>query len=248
MEGIESAADQRQAAAQVREDIRAQLSGFVDAGYGGIMTSEGVFDQFDTPTHLAPEELDRADNSRTDIGLHLLHALCAAAETEGLFVQLFLGVRGNWANRQGGTPANDPERILNLHGLFQRYDCPFELVLAAELNTLDLVQAARIFPHVHLGGLWWYNFRASSYRRTMQVRLEALPPLKSALVASDARCIEWCYGKILLVKRLMADYLYDQVTLGWLSTQDALWVAREWLHDAAARLYAKGNLSKESMF
>jgi glucuronate isomerase len=71
----------------------------------------------------------------------------------------------------------------------------------------------------------------------MQVRLEAVPASKSALVASDARCIEWCYGKILLVKRLLADFLYDQITLGWIDRSDALWVAREWLHDAAARRY-----------
>jgi glucuronate isomerase len=113
----------------------------------------------------------------------------------------------------------------------------FELVIGAPGNNMDAVQPARIYPNVHVGGLWWYNFRSSTYRQAMQVRLEAVPASKCALVASDARCIEWCYGKILLVKHLLADFLYDQITLGWIDRSDALWVAREWLHDAAARRY-----------
>ena len=64
-----------------------------------------------------------------------------------------------------------------------------------------------------------------------------MPAAKSVLVASDARCIEWCYGKILLVKWLLSDFLYRQLSLGWLTGEEALWVAREWLHDAAARRY-----------
>jgi glucuronate isomerase len=64
-----------------------------------------------------------------------------------------------------------------------------------------------------------------------------VPASKSSIVATDARCIEWCYGKTLLVKWLLADFLHRQVKHQWLSEDDALWVAREWLHDAAARRY-----------
>ena len=71
----------------------------------------------------------------------------------------------------------------------------------------------------------------------MQKRFEALPPSKCAFVASDARHIEWCYGKILLVKRLVADFLYDQIALGWIDEETALEVARCWLHDSGADLY-----------
>jgi len=87
------------------------------------------------------------------------------------------------------------------------------------------------------GGLWWFNFRASTYRETMRYRLEALPASRCTLLASDARCIEWVYCKTLVVKRLLAEFLSDQLERGWLDQDTALYVAREWLHDAAARLY-----------
>jgi glucuronate isomerase len=42
---------------------------------------------------------------------------------------------------------------------------------------------------------------------------------------------------VLLVKRLLAEVLYDQIERGWLGPDDALWVAREWLYGAAAARY-----------
>ena len=81
------------------------------------------------------------------------------------------------------------------------------------------------------------TFRPSTYNHAMQVRFEAVPASKSTIVASDARCIEWCYGKILLVKMLLSDFLHKQIKHGWIDREGALWVAREWLHDAAARRY-----------
>jgi glucuronate isomerase len=153
-----------------------------------------------------------------------------------MFAQMFLGVERDVTHRTA-MAVNNPRRIIDLYRLFERYNCGFELVVGAPQNNLDAAQAARIYPNVHLGGLWWYNFRQSTYADALQVRVEAVPAEKSAIVASDARCIEWCYGKILLVKWLVADFLHQTVNRGWLSKGDALWVAREWLHDAAARRY-----------
>ena len=80
-------------------------------------------------------------------------------------------------------------------------------------------------------GVWlYYRFRASTYRASMQQRLESLPPTKSVLVLSDGRCIEWCFGKLLLVEHLLAEVLQEQIERGWPSRGHALWVASEWLY------------------
>ncbi|MGB2822335.1 MAG: hypothetical protein WBF17_15220 [Phycisphaerae bacterium] len=67
-----------------------------------------------------------------------------------------------------------------------------------------------------------------------------MPATRRTLVATDARCIEWAYCKTLLVKELLADFLYDRIRRGWLDEEVAMYVAAEWLHDAAARLYRAG--------
>jgi len=58
------------------------------------------------------------------------------------------------------------------------------------------------------------------------------------VIATDARCIEWAYIKTVFVKRLLAEFLCDQVRRGWLDEPAALAAARWWLHDTAEGLYA----------
>ena len=235
---IQHAGDQTAELEAVGHDIDTHLAGNAHAGYRGIMTSEDPFDRIRARTH-DPNPLSRTDNSIDKIGVAILHKLCEAATRHNLFIQLFLGIEKGWGTMDGGggVPAYQGERILNLHGLFKRYPIPFELVLGDGIGNMDAVNAARIFPNVHVGGMWWYNFRASTYRQTMQQRFEALPATKSELVVSDSRCIEWCYGKIVLIKRLLGDFLADQVDQGWVDSDEAMHIARQWLHDSAESLY-----------
>lgn len=233
-EAIESADDPATAGEQVAEEIDNFAATLAQQGIRGLMASLGAWCE---PTDGGPPDLSSdltGDRAKTFV----LHAIADAASRRRLFVQLFLGMEKGWGEQI--TAHNRTDRILSLHGLFERYDCRFDLVLATYLLNFDAVQTARMYPNVHLGGLWWFNFRPGAYREMMQFRLEALPPRKSAIVASDARCVEWCYAKVMLVKRLLAEFLSDQVRRGWLNEEDALWVTREWLHDAACRLYTEG--------
>lgn len=165
----------------------------------------------------------------------LLHAIFSRLHRHEMFVQIFIGMM---RQPQGSYPQNDPQRITRLYPYFHEYrGCRFELVCAAEGNCMDVVQAAVAHPNVNPGGLWWYTFRPSMYRQTMQQRLEALAPLKCPILASDATCIEWCYGKTMLVKTLVAQFLAEQCEQGWIDEECALHTASAWLHDAAAGYY-----------
>lgn len=174
-------------------------------------------------------------STKDEILMMLLHELGAAAEQRDMLVQLFLGVERSWCGT--AVPVNDPARIVKLSALFESYGCTFELVVASELNNLDIVQAAWNFPNVHVGGHWWFNFRASTYRDSMQYRLEALPAIKSSLIVSDARCMEWSYGKIRVIKRLVSEFLWHQMEAGWIDQITANQVAEDWLYRSAAKRY-----------
>ena len=234
---IAGSSDQDAAGDQVGGEIRDALAGFRRRGCPGIMAALA---RFGGRTHGARDRLKFSGNTRDEVLVFILHRIAAAAEAEGLFVQLFLGVEGEW-NKVGFASANDPDRILKLHGLFERHGCDFELVLGSEINMLDAVQAARAYPNVFIGGQWWFNFRASTYRDSMQKCLEALPPSKRSLVVSDGRCIEWCYGKIVLIKYLLADFLFDQIEPGWLDHDEAIRVAKQWLYGSAAARYDRAD-------
>jgi hypothetical protein len=225
----------RRVGSEVAEEISAVLAAHAAAGCGGVITSLEAFGRLDEESTQGTDRQMEPGANPPSQRVFVLRSLCRAAEAHGLFVQLFTGIEA--VSGGGRVPVNNPRRLLPLYALFRDYACAFELVLGSSVDNLDAVQAATIFPHVYVGGMWWYNFRASTYRASMQHRLEGLPPSKSVLVVSDARHIEWCYGKVLLVKRLLVEFLSDQVEHGWLGRDDALWVAREWLYGAAAARY-----------
>jgi len=238
---VRDADDQRAAGEEAAAAIAQDVAGIAARGRRGMRVHPHAFQ--DPPQDAIIDAMTRDPgltphgNTDHDIAAHFAHAIFRALEEHGLFAQLFMGI-----NKLPGADApmavSDPRRITNLYGLFDRYACGFELVSGAPHLNIDVAQAARIYPNVHAGGLWWYNFRNSTYHDAMRARLEAVPAEKSVLLASDGRHIEWCYTKTLLVKRLLADFLHGQVAGGWISRADALWVAREWLHDAAQRRYA----------
>ena len=61
--------------------------------------------------------------------------------------------------------------------------------------------------------------------------------LLAIIVASDARCIEWAYGKVMLVKRLLTEFLDTQIADGWSDVETAVRASRDWLYDCAAAGY-----------
>ena len=243
IERTAAAADRRTALEQAIAEIDASVERLAQAGITCMRAPEHPFVTLGPSAYT--DALLSAGASRQEIALHLGHALYRALDrhaTHGraMTAQLFVGVEPTSGGQRIGV--DDPTRIPNLHGLFDRYPgCTFELIAGAEGNNLDAVQAARVYRNVYVGGMWWYNFRASTYRQSMQYRLEALPPRKCSLVVSDARSIEWCFGKILLIKHLLAEFLSDQIERGWLDAAGALRVARDWLHDSAAALYSEPN-------
>ena len=192
-------------------------------------------------------ELEPSGNAIREIDDYFAHALFRALDARGFHVQVFIGMEPPTPGYHPRTKAhghhalNDTRRIAEMHDIFDMYSgCTFEIVNAAELSSLDIVQAARIYPNVYPGGLWWFSFRPSVYRANMQYRLEALPACRSTLIATDARCIEWCHVKITLVKRLLAEFLYDQIERGWIDREVALYTAKCWLYDTASSVYEKG--------
>ncbi|MFC5448880.1 glucuronate isomerase [Paenibacillus aestuarii] len=210
--------------------IEELLGGYQAQGCPGVMTTLPRYESSaNRRVQLAP------GCSKDDALMELLHAVGAAAEKHGLLVQFFLGVERSWCGE--AFPANDPARVLKLTALFETYACPFELVVASELNNLDVVQAAWNFPNVSVGGMWWFNFRASTYRDSMQYRIEAISAMKSSLVVSDARCMEWSYGKIWVIKKLLGQFLWDQLAAGWIDRDVALQVAEDWLYRSSAKRY-----------
>ncbi|MCL2879887.1 MAG: hypothetical protein FWF29_06565 [Treponema sp.] len=231
LKAIESADTGERAAVVVREKdkLLGLLSAYRAKGARAVMTTLRTLHK--KTWQNSGEKFEDPD----DCYIYLLHAVCAFAEEHGFTVQFFLGVEHGWCGV--AVPVNNNERVLNLYGLFEKYRIKFDLVIASEANNMDAVQAAHIFPNVYVGGMWWFNFRPSTYTDAMAKRFEVLASTKTYLSISDSRCIEWCYGKNALIKKLAADFLCQKVNDGFVDYNEALEIARDWLFTTPGILY-----------
>jgi hypothetical protein len=112
----------------------------------------------------------------------------------------------------------------------------FQCMLASRHANQSLCTLARELPNLSLAGYWWHNFFPDIIRQIMCERLDMLPINRQVGFFSDAYCVEWVYGKALLVRKLLAEVLAERIERGQYSTDDALSIAREMCYDTPQAL------------
>lgn len=112
----------------------------------------------------------------------------------------------------------------------------FMCFLSSRHGNQSLCTLARELPNLSLAGYWWHNFFPDAIRQVMGERLDMLPVNKQVGFFSDAYCVDWAYGKLQIVSRLLAHVLADKVALGQYTMDDAEKIARGILQDSARLL------------
>lgn len=112
----------------------------------------------------------------------------------------------------------------------------FQCFLASRHANQALCTLARELPNLSLAGYWWHNFFPDVIRQIISERLDMLPANRQVGFFSDAYCVEWTYGKAMLVRKQMARVFAQRIELGQFSTGQALDVARAILFDSPQKL------------
>ncbi len=112
----------------------------------------------------------------------------------------------------------------------------FQCFLASRHANQSLCTLARELPNFSLAGYWWHNFFPEIFRQVISERLDMLPLNKQVGFFSDAYCVEWTYGKAILVRKQLARVLADRVGQGQFSVDEALLVARSILFESPQTL------------
>ncbi len=102
----------------------------------------------------------------------------------------------------------------------------FQCLLASRHCNQSLCTLARELPNLSLAGYWWHNFFPEIMRQIISERLDMLPVNKQVGFFSDAYCVEWVYGKMLLVRKQLARVLGEKVDSGQYLFDDALQIGR----------------------
>ena len=112
----------------------------------------------------------------------------------------------------------------------------FQCLLASRHANQTLCTFARELPNFSLAGYWWHNFFPSAMGQLIDERLDMVPANKQIAFFSDAYCVEWSYGKWLLVRKLLAAALAARIERGQYTLDDALAVARAILYESPQSL------------
>ena len=129
------------------------------------------------------------------------------------------------------------QTINQLADLIGRHpDLRFQCFLASRHANQSLCTLARELPNFSLAGYWWHNFFPDVIRQIISERLDMLPVNKQVGFFSDAYCVEWTYGKTILVRKQLAQVLADKVKQGQFTEKQAISVARSILYETPQTL------------
>jgi hypothetical protein len=85
-----------------------------------------------------------------------------------------------------------------------------------------------------LGGFWWHSFFPSALTSLAEERLDMLPMNKQCDYLTDAYCVDWVYGKDLLLRGAYAEVFARKIETGQLGRGEVASIAR-WIFFEAPR-------------
>jgi hypothetical protein len=112
----------------------------------------------------------------------------------------------------------------------------FQCFLSSRHANQALCTLARELPNFSLAGYWWHNFFPDVIRQVIAERLDMVPLNKQIGFFSDAYCVDWTYGKAMLVRKQLARVLADKIEQGQYTREDALTIARAILYESPQSL------------
>ncbi|MGQ9455357.1 MAG: glucuronate isomerase [Armatimonadota bacterium] len=151
--------------------------------------------------------------------------------------QLMLGIKHVHSSEQAIT-GYEPGMVAMYADIFARHkQTKFDVFISDLTLEHELAVIARNFSNVTLSGMWWYLEFPSFIRRVLRERIEMLPMTKCCGFFSDARCVEWVYGRAKLFRKELALTLSRLISEKYLSRDTALRVARHYLFDNPRQIY-----------
>jgi hypothetical protein len=162
------------------------------------------------------------------------------AANYGMVVQLFHGSTAYGKGMQVGTWHPEFLRtVINHTGSNEKTE--FDLFLATRNAGHEATSMARMHTNLMVSGAWWHGFTPTTMREFFRDRLEMLPMTRWNAFYSDAYCVEWAYGKLLLTKNRLAVSLTELVDEGLVRDADVESIARAVLYENPKREYLERN-------
>jgi hypothetical protein len=216
-------------------DVHAAIKHYVGVmPYGRIVSTAQTFSSDIDYSPVADAEMEAAlarragagPRERDLYGSYIQEAFLTELEKHGREIVYQFALGAEPLPFETGSRIN-PRTIAQLAEMVGRHPkLRFQCFLASRHANQALCSLCRELPNLSLAGYWWHNFYPNAIQQVMAERLEMLPTNKMMGFFSDAYCLDWAFGKALLVRKMMAKVLAQKTLDGQYTREDALRVAR----------------------
>jgi glucuronate isomerase len=112
-------------------------------------------------------------------------------------------------------------------------DINFHVFLASTSHNQAVCTLVREIPNIYLIGYWWHSFFPSHIGRLIEERLDMVPMNKQLGFFSDAYCLDWAYGKSIIVRTQLSEVLSKKIMEGQYTYEQAMSIAKNILYETA---------------
>ena len=116
-------------------------------------------------------------------------------------------------------------------------DLHFNLLNGYEPDEPLLCALAQGYKNVSLGCFWWQTFYPSVMHQALLRRLDMVPASRLMGYFSDGYSVDHVYGRLALVRRVLAKVLAEKVEDGQYTKPQAVRIAREILFETPRRIF-----------
>ena len=210
-----------------------------------------VNQNFSTDVHYRPvsaddmsEALKRRDTAgRTERDIYICYLqeyLLTELGKRRSRVVVPMGIAAEPLPFESGTKFRD-ESVFEYARMVARHPkIDFVAFIASAGHNQHFCTLSRELPNLYLIGYWWHNFFPSYISRIMEERLELLPINKNIGFFTDGYCLDWVYGKSILIRRIMSDVLGRKIAEGYYTETQALDIAAALLKGTGEKVFRKG--------
>jgi len=169
-----------------------------------------------------------------------IRAICRAIRSRTRIFQFCYGVQYLTPDPGCGHPVARaaPEFASSCGYLFGEFpDLHFNVLNGYEPDEPIWAAMCQAYGNVSLANFWWETFFPSVMHTALARRFDMVPLSRLIGFFSDGWCVEYVYGRLQVVRRVLANVLAERIERGFWTREEALASAREILFETPRRIF-----------
>lgn len=169
-----------------------------------------------------------------------VRAVCRAIRGRTRVFQICYGVQFLPPRVAAARPVGRaaPEFASSMGHLFGEFqDIHFNILNGYEPDEPVWCAMTQGYANVSLAGFWWETFYPSVMHQAVHRRLDMVPRARLVAFFSDGYCVDWVYGRLRTVQRVLANVMAERIERGFMTREEALAAARDMLFETPRRLF-----------